>query len=60
MGLFDVLEGVTKAVVGVVATPIDVAADLITLGGSLSDQEKPYTAQRVEKIMENLDKATKP
>ena len=60
MSIFDTLEGLTKAVVGVVVTPVDVVADIVTLGGVLTDQEKPYTAQRAEDIINNLKKATKP
>ncbi len=59
MGIFDVFEGVTKAVVGVVTLPIDIAADVVTLGGALTDKDKPYTAQKVSDIMENIEKATK-
>ena len=60
MSLFDTLEGLTKAAVGVVTVPIDIAADIVTLGGALTDQDKPYTAQKCEQIMDNLKKATKP
>jgi hypothetical protein len=44
----------------VAVTPIDIAADIITLGGTLTDQDKPYTAQRAEQIMDNLKKAVEP
>lgn len=57
MGLFKSLG---KAVIGIVALPVDLTADALTLGGVLTDQRKPYTAQRAEKIMENLDDATRP
>jgi len=59
MSLFDALGSLTKAAVAVVVTPIDVVADVITLGGALTDQDKPYTAQRAEDIMRNLKDATK-
>lgn len=58
--MLKTLSGLTKAVVGVAVTPVDMVTDAITLGGALTDQDKPYTAQRAEKIMENLDEATKP
>lgn len=58
--MFDALTSLTKAVVGVVVTPVDIAADVITLGGALTDQKKPYTAQRAEQIMDNLKKACEP
>ena len=57
--MFGMLENLTKAVVGVVVeTPLSVAADVVTLGGSLTDQEKPYTAQAIEKVVDNVQKVT--
>ena len=58
--MFDMLTKLTKAVVGVVVLPVDVATDVITMGGALTDQNKPYTAQRAEQIMDNLKKAIEP
>lgn len=49
-----------KAAVGVVKLPIDVAADVVTLGGSLNDKDRPYTAEGVSDIMRNLEKAVDP
>ena len=43
--MFGILGDLTKAVVGVVVeTPIALAADVLTLGGSITDKEEPYTA----------------
>lgn len=48
-----------KAVVGaVVETPLAVVADVVTLGGALTDRDKPYTAEAIEKIVENVQDAT--
>lgn len=50
-----------KATVGLlVEAPIAVAADVITLGGALTEKQKPYTAEALEKVMDNAQKATKP
>ncbi len=50
-----------KAAVGVVVeTPIAIVADVVTLGGSLTDKDKPYTAEAVEKVVENIQESTKP
>ena len=50
-----------KAAVGVVIeTPLSIAADVVTMGGVLTDQKKPYTAQALEKVVENVEQATKP
>lgn len=48
-----------KAVVGVVVeTPVAVVADVITMGGALTDKDKPYTAEALEKVLDNVQKAT--
>ena len=58
--MFEALGKLTKAAVGlVVETPLSIAADIVTLGGSLTDQDKPYTAQALEKVVDNVQKATK-
>ncbi len=50
-----------KAAVGVVVeTPVAIVADVVTLGGSLTDKDKPYTAEAVEKVVENIQESTKP
>lgn len=49
-----------KAVVGVIIeTPIAVIADVVTLGGVLTDTNKPYTVTSVEKVMKNVSDSTK-
>lgn len=58
--MFGMLESLTKAAVGVVTTPVALVADAITLGGALTEQEKPYTAQHLEKVKDNLDEALEP
>ena len=48
-----------KAAVGVVVElPVAVAADIVTLGGAMSDKDKPYTAEAVSKIVGNIQDAT--
>ena len=58
---YKMFDNLFKAVVGaVVETPIAVAADIVTLGGALTDQEKPYTAEAASKVVENIQESTKP
>lgn len=59
--MFGMLGSLTKAVVGVVVeTPVAVVADVVTLGGSLTDKDEPYTATSVGKVMDNISDATEP
>lgn len=48
-----------KAAVGIVKLPVDVAADVVTMGGVLSEKKEAYTSKGVKQIMKNLDEATK-
>jgi len=48
-----------KAIVGVVTLPLDIAADVVTLGGVMTDKETPYTVKKLGKIYDNIDEATK-
>jgi hypothetical protein len=56
-GLF---ESLAKAALGVVTIPVAVVADVVTLAGALTDNDKPYTAEAVSDVVENLKNATKP
>lgn len=58
--MFGMLESLAKAAVGVATLPVTVAADIITLGGSMTDKDKPYTADCAEKILKNLKDAADP
>lgn len=59
--MFGMIGSLTKAVVGVaVETPLSIAADIVTMGGALTDEDEPYTATAVKKVMENVVNATKP
>ena len=58
--MFGILESLTKAAVGVVTLPVSVAADVVTLGGTLTDKDKPYTADTVSNIVQNLENAADP
>lgn len=58
--MFGLLTDLTKAAVGVVVeTPIAIAADMLTLGGTLTDRDEPYTATALKNVMQNVENATK-
>ena len=48
----------------VALSPVDLAvgviADVATMGGVLSDQDRPYTAQAAERLVENVEDAFDP
>ena len=51
------LESLTKAALGVVTVPVAVVADVVTLGGVLTDKPEPYTAEAVSNVVKNLKNA---
>jgi hypothetical protein len=58
--MFEILESLAKAAVGVVTVPVAVVADVVTLGGVLTDKEKPYTAEAISDVVQNLKDASRP
>jgi hypothetical protein len=58
--MFGMLESLAKAAVAVVTVPVAIVADAVTLGGSLTDKEQPYTADAVGDLVDNLKDATRP
>lgn len=58
--MFKMLESAVKAAASVVTVPVAAAADVVTLGGALTDKEKPYTAEELSKLMKNLENMTDP
>jgi hypothetical protein len=43
---------IVRTVVNVVALPVEVVRDVVTLGGIATEQHTPYTIQRLEKLKE--------
>ena len=57
--MFEILESLTKATLGVVVkTPLSVVADVVTLGGTLTDRDQTYTGEALEEVMDNVNDAT--
>lgn len=54
MGFFGKL---LDATVNVALTPIDIVKDIATCGGVLTDQDKPYTIQRGEKVIKKVEES---
>jgi hypothetical protein len=51
MSLFGKL---LKTAIDVATLPIDITKDVITMGGVLEDEDKPYTAQKFERLGSDL------
>lgn len=58
--MFNIMEDLAKATVGVVKTPVSLVADTLTLGGLLTGKDKTYIEENLSDILKNLDNATKP
>lgn len=58
--MFGLIESLAKAAVAVVTVPVAVVADVVTMGGALTDKDKPYTAKAVSDLVQNLEDAAKP
>lgn len=57
MGFLKAFQKITKATVDIAVTPVEAVKDFVTLGGVLTDQDKPYTVQRLEKAAERTVEA---
>lgn len=58
--MFGILKSVTKAALGVVFSPVSVAADVLTCGGLLTDRDEPYTVSSMRAVLSNLENAVDP
>ncbi len=54
------IKSLAKAAIGIATLPLDVAADVVTMAGAVTDQDQPYTAKKLAGIMENIDRAVAP
>jgi hypothetical protein len=41
---------IVRTVVNVAALPVEVVRDVVTLGGIVTEEDKPYTIQRLEQL----------
>lgn len=59
--MFGILKSAVKAVAGVVVdVPVAIVADTVTLGGVLTDRERPYTADAAARLVENVKDVADP
>lgn len=58
--MFGFIESTLKAAASVVSLPVAVIADAVTLRGSLTDKDRPYTADACSALVSKLQCMTKP
>ncbi len=54
------ITSLIKSAMVVVEAPVAVVADVVTIGGALSDKGKSYTAETAEKFVKNVSDITEP
>lgn len=57
--MFGFISDTLRTAVSVVAVPVAAVADVVTLGGTLTDRKESYTAQSLERVGDNVEKLTK-
>ena len=58
--MLGMLGSLVKAAAAVVTVPVSLVADVVTLGGACTDKDRPYTADAVSDLVQNLKDATNP
>jgi hypothetical protein len=58
--MFSIFGDLAKAAVAVVTVPVAVVADVVTMGGALTDKDQPYTADAIEDFVKNVNNAADP
>lgn len=58
--MFGMFEDLAKAALSVVTVPVSVVADVVTLGGALTDKDESYTLEALSDLLDNLKNATTP
>lgn len=52
--MFGILKSLAKAATAVVDIPVAVVADVVTLGGALSDKNNSYTSDAAGRLVQNV------
>ena len=51
------IKSLFQSVLNLAVVPLEIVKDVVTMGGVLTDEKKPYTLKRLEKAQEKLDEA---
>lgn len=52
MGIFGSL---LKTTLDIATSPIDIAKDVLTLGGTITDENEPYTVQKMKRLNRDIE-----
>jgi hypothetical protein len=55
--MFGFINKIIKTGLTLAETPIAAIKDVVTMGGAITDQDKPYTIQKLEDAGETYDEA---
>jgi len=58
--MFGILKSAVKAASAVVDVPVSVVADVVTMGGVLSDKDESYTSSAAGRFVKNVSDMTDP
>lgn len=58
--MWGLIESTVRAAASVVSVPVALAADAVTMGGALTDRDRPYTAEACSDLLKNVKGMTKP
>jgi hypothetical protein len=51
----NIFAGLLSAAARIVTLPLTVAADVLTLGGVLTDRDRSYTGKQIDNIVNDLE-----
>jgi len=55
--MIKLIEDLGRAAIGAALLPVDLAADIVTLGGTATEKDETYTGKRLGQIGSALDEA---
>lgn len=50
----SILGSLLKTVIDTATLPVDVAKDVVTMGGAMTERQEPYTVSKLKKIDQDL------
>jgi hypothetical protein len=50
----SIIGKLLKTTIDIVTLPVDVVKDVATIGGALTDEDVPYTAQKFQKLSNDI------